>query len=277
MDDDAAFDLGAYLRRIGFEGQPAPTRETLALLIERHAAAIPFENIDVLAGRVPQLDLASLQRKLVEGRRGGYCFEQNALLFAVLERVGFAVERREARVRVGVPSDVATARTHMALRVALEGEPWHVDVGFGGLSPAAPLALDSRAPQRDAVAAYRWVDVDRDLLLQCETHEGWTDCYRVTASEPQPIDYEMANWWTATHPAAFLRRNLVVARSTPAGRLTLYNGELSLRRPASAAPQRSTLATRSDLAGALADAFGLALGEAELDAVMAIVAERSTG
>jgi N-hydroxyarylamine O-acetyltransferase len=273
--DDAPLDLDAYLRRVGFDGPLAPTHETLARLIERHAAAVPFENIDVLAGRVPQLDVASLQRKLVHGRRGGYCFEQNALFFAVLQEAGFAISRREARVRTGVASDVVTARSHMTLRVTLEGVAWHVDVGYGGLTPTAPLALDSRAPQGQGVGAYRFVEVDRDLLLQCETHDGWTDCYRVTDSEPQPIDYEMANWWVATRPDAFFQQNLLVGKSTAAGSLTLFNGELSLRRSASIPAEKSTLATRSEIADVLADGFGLALGEAELDAVVAVVTSRS--
>src|SRR3954470_17046164 len=129
--DNAPLDLDAYRRRIGFDGPLAPTRETLARLIERHAAAIPFENIDVLAGRVPRLDMASLQRKLVAGRRGGYCFEQNTLFLTALQQAGFAVNLREARVRTGVPSDVETARSHMTLCVTLEGAPWHADVGYG--------------------------------------------------------------------------------------------------------------------------------------------------
>ena len=216
MDDDASLDLDAYLRRIGFDGPLAATHATLARLIERHAAAIPFENIEVLAGRVPRLDIASLQQKLVGGRRGGYCFEQNSLLFAVLQRAGFAVTRREARVRTGVASDVETARTHMTLRVLLDSVPWHVDVGYGGLTPTVPLALDSGAPQPGALGAYRFVEVDRDLLLQCETDEGWIDCYRIAPGEPRTIDYEMANWWVATRPGAFLGENLLVGRSTAA-------------------------------------------------------------
>jgi N-hydroxyarylamine O-acetyltransferase len=274
--DDAFLDLDAYLRRVGFQGPLAPTREALDRLIEAHAAAIPFENIDVLAGRVPRLDIASLQQKLVGSRRGGYCFEQNSLLFAVLRQAGFAVSRREGRVRTGIPSEVETARTHMTLQVVLEGGPLHVDVGYGGLTPNTPLALDSRAPQGGSAGTYQFVEVDRDLLLQLETDEGWTDCYRVTASEPQTVDYEMANWWVATRPGAFLRENLLVGRATATVRMTLFNRELSLRRPRLAAPEKSTLTQRSELADVLADGFGLVLGGADLDLVMAVVSDRST-
>src|SRR4029079_15204540 len=130
-------DLGAYLRRIGFRGAPpAPdlaTREALGAL---HPASIAFENIGALVGKVPQLDATSLQAKLVDGRRGGWCFEQNHLLRSALEQIGFDVVGLEGRVRVGaVTEDDVTPRTHMALCVALQGRRWLVDVGFGGLTP----------------------------------------------------------------------------------------------------------------------------------------------
>ena len=75
-------------------------------------------------------------------------------------------------MRAGVAADVVTARTHMALRVALDGEDYLADVGFGGLAPTTPLKLRDRAVQRDAVGAYRFVDAESDLLLQCETLVG---------------------------------------------------------------------------------------------------------
>src|SRR5437899_485151 len=93
---------------------------------------------------------------------------------------------------------------------AIDLDAYRRRIGFDGLAPTTPLALASRAAQADALGAYRFVDREGDLLLQCERHGGWTDCYRITASEPRPIDYELANWWVATHPGAFLRHNLLL-------------------------------------------------------------------
>jgi len=270
-----AIDLGAYADRIGFEGPLAPTRETLARLIEAHAAAIPFENIEVLAGRVPRLDAASLEAKLVRRRRGGYCFEQNGFLLALLKQAGFDAHGLEARVRTGVPDDVITARTHMAVRVGLDGEDWLADVGFGALAPTGPLRLAERGAQRDSLSDYRFIDVDRDLLLQCRTHEGWSDCYRIAPSAPHAIDYAMANWWVATHPDAFLRHNVLVARSEPRGRLTLFNDRLSLRRSGAQPPEEQTLSTRAEFADALGDAFGLEIDTPDLEAVLATLERRA--
>ena len=91
-------DLGAYLRRVEYTGGREATRATLDALHEAHVTHIPFENLDVVLGRPIALDLASLQAKLVAGRRGGYCFEQNLLFSAVLRAFGFAVTQpRRAR------------------------------------------------------------------------------------------------------------------------------------------------------------------------------------
>lgn len=87
-------DLDAYFARIGWAGARAPTREVLAGLCLRHTASIPFENLDILLDRPIRLDLARLAEKLVTGKRGGYCFEQNALFQAVLVALGFPAGTR---------------------------------------------------------------------------------------------------------------------------------------------------------------------------------------
>ena len=273
---DPLFDFDAYARRIAFDGAGRPTLATLAQLVACHARAIPFENIEVLAGRVPDLDLASLQGKLVRATRGGYCFEQNSLLLACLRHLGYTVRPLEARVRAGVPAEVTTGRTHMALCVTLDGVDWLADVGFGGLAPTAPLALGERGEQATPTGAYRFVDADTDQLLQARTHEGWNDCYRIGPDRPQHVDREIGNWFVATNPKSMLRQNLLVARSTEAGRLRLFNHELELRAGDTDVPARRTLATRAEFADTLGNEFGLRIEDADLDAVMAILDAKRT-
>src|SRR5215471_8279450 len=90
--------LDRYLARIGHGGKIAPDLATLASLHAAHVDAIPFESFDPLLGRPVPLDLASLQAKLVDSRRGGYCFEQNLLFKAALEAIGFKVTGLTGRV-----------------------------------------------------------------------------------------------------------------------------------------------------------------------------------
>ncbi|HKX41862.1 MAG TPA: arylamine N-acetyltransferase [Burkholderiaceae bacterium] len=268
-------DLEAYLRRIAYDGPLKADRETLSRLIQHHAAAIAFENIDVLANRVPALDLPSLQRKLVHGRRGGYCFEHNGLFLACLRQIGFDARGLEGRVRAGVPTGTITGRTHMALQVSLHGEPYLADVGFGGFAPLAALAMGPARPEQRCPdgAVYRFAETDTgNLALQIQTSAGWDDCYHlVVVSTPQPIDYEIGNWYVATHPKAMLGHNLLVSRAVDGGRLTLFNHELTFRRAATDTLQQWTVRERDEFDEVLCDRFGLAVDAPDLDKVMGVL------
>jgi len=272
---DTPIDLDAYQRRIGLDlGRAPPTLATLTRLIAHHAHAIPFENIEVMAGRVPALDPAALQAKMLTQQRGGYCFEQNNLLRSVLLQLGYTVQRLEARVRAGVPADVETGRTHMALRVTIDGVDHLADVGFGGMAPVAPLQLARRDEQPASEGVYRLVEVDGELLMQARHHDGWADGYRIAAAAPHHVDYEIGNWYVATHARSMLRQNLLVARAVPGGRLTLFNRQLTLRRPETGAPIERTLATSAEIARVLADEFDLRIDAADLAAVTRIIGAR---
>ncbi|MBL8941547.1 MAG: arylamine N-acetyltransferase, partial [Myxococcales bacterium] len=134
--------LEPYFQRIGYSGPREPTLATLHAIVAAHTRTIPFENLDVLLGRPIVLDIESLLGKLVHDHRGGYCFEHNGLLLFVLEALGFEAQPLSARVRLQRPRDFTPPRTHMFVRVWLEGRPWLADVGVGGLSPPAALRLD---------------------------------------------------------------------------------------------------------------------------------------
>jgi N-hydroxyarylamine O-acetyltransferase len=128
------FRLDDYLERIGFAGKIGPDLATLAAIHAAHVNAIPFEGLDPLLRRPVKLDLVSVQEKLVDGRRGGYCFEQNTLLKAALETIGFKVTGLGGRVRwMSAPDSPLGPRTHMVLKVDLSDGPYLADVGFGAL------------------------------------------------------------------------------------------------------------------------------------------------
>src|SRR5437762_664654 len=120
----AVFDLDAYCDRIGFSGQRSPTLETLRGVHLHHTETIPFENLNPLLGWPVHLDAASLQQKLIHSGRGGYCYEQNLLFRYALETIGFKVTGLAARVMWNMPDDVVPPRTHMLLRIDLEGHTY---------------------------------------------------------------------------------------------------------------------------------------------------------
>ena len=225
-----AVDLAAYCRRIGYAGPLAPTLETLRTLQELHPAAIPFEAIDVLTGRGVDISPAAVDAKLIGAGRGGYCYEQNGLFKRVLQAIGFEVEGLIARVNWNAPVDAPTRPpSHMALRVTIDGVPWLADVGFGSCVPTAPLRLDSREPQRTAHETFRLVPAGSELQLEAEIAGRWAPVYRLLAAAQLDADYELANWYTATHPESHFRHRLIVTRTTPEARHVLLGGRLTVR------------------------------------------------
>ena len=226
------FDLDAYLRRIGYDGPRAPTLEVLRALHALHPAAIPFENLDPLLGRPVLLELDALQSKMVGRRRGGYCFEQNALFRAALEALNFAVTPLIARVVWMAPPDRPLGgRNHMLLKVDLADGSYIADVGFGGQLSSSPLKLTVGLEQTTAGAVFRLVAAGDALVLETQLPTGWTALYRFTLERAEASDYEMSNWFTSTHPTFFLTTNLLAERLTPQVRLSLFNTRLTRRYP----------------------------------------------
>ncbi|PSJ42963.1 arylamine N-acetyltransferase family protein [Allosphingosinicella deserti] len=231
-------DLEAYCARIGYSGSLTPTLETLRALHAHHIAAIPFEAIDALLDRPIDIAPASVDAKLIAGRRGGYCFEQNGLFQRVLAAMGFAVEGLIARVRWMLPPGAPPRPlTHMAMRVTIDGTPWLTDVGFGGNVLPTPIRLDIEGPQQTRHGPYRLVAFGPVTLLQARLGERWESLYDLQPLPAARSDYEVGNWFTSRHPSSHFRHQLIAAKTTPEARYNLLEGRLTVRRPGAPAEQ----------------------------------------
>jgi N-hydroxyarylamine O-acetyltransferase len=246
-------DLDAYLRRIDYTGQRQPTAALLEKLHLAHVIHIPFENLDILLDRPIRLDLESLQAKLVRARRGGYCFEQNTLLAAALEAMGFAVTRLAARVRLGTTR--VLPRTHMLLKVEAEGKGWLADVGFGGEGLLKPIPLTPGQAVQQHAWTYRVSTEGALWVLQSLHDRTWQDLYAFTLEPQFDVDYEMANHYASTYASSRFVQTLTAQRSTPDARYILRGREFSVVRGAEATCR--TLADAEELFRVLAGTFGL--------------------
>jgi N-hydroxyarylamine O-acetyltransferase len=246
-------DLDAYADRIGYEGEFRPTLAVLEALHECHARHIPFENLDILLGRPIRLDLSSLEAKLVRARRGGYCFEQNALFAAVLEQVGFLVTRLAARVRYGATH--VLPRTHMLLGVEVEGESWLADVGFGTMGLLRPVPLVPGRLSRQDPWCYQVEKDPEGYVLRGQEGDAWPDLYAFTLERQFPVDYELANYYTSTHPQSRFVQILTAQMPAPPLRYRLINRELSVISPAEKTTR--TITGDDELLEVLAKVFGL--------------------
>jgi N-hydroxyarylamine O-acetyltransferase len=218
------FRLDNYLARIGFGGPIGPDVATLAAIHAAHVNAIPFEGFDPLLRRPVKLDLASVQEKLVDSRRGGYCFEQNVLFKAALETIGFNVTVLGGRVRWMSPPDSPLGpREHMLLKVDLPEGPYLADVGFGACVLDTPLQFKTDVEQRTAMGTYRLSNADGLFSLSAKQPTGWRTAY-VFNLEPQiQSDYELGNWYTSTSPLAPFLSTLIMERVSNDKRFKLIN------------------------------------------------------
>src|SRR5882757_10904594 len=258
------FDQDAWFARIGYSGSRAPTLATLRGLVEAHSAAISYESIDVLLDRAPKLDLATLQRKMIGHRRGGYCFEQNMLFRGGLRSLGFDITSLQARVVRGLAIDAPRPMLHMVLQVNLPEGPYLADVGFGNLAPTAPLQLAADIEQDTPHEVMRFIRMGEELTLQSRLGDRWEHIYRVVLLPRVDPEYEICNWFTASHPDSPYRSNLIAARPGPnRTRVTLFNARLNVRH-ATGAVERRMLGDKNEYRDVLAETFGLSLSDEDL-------------
>jgi DNA-binding LacI/PurR family transcriptional regulator/arylamine N-acetyltransferase len=258
-------DLDAYLRRVGYSGPLEANGQTLAALHRAHVGAIAFENLDIILGRGISVDLEDVQAKLVDRRRGGYCYEHGTLFGAVAERLGFQVDRLLART--GDPAEHPRPRSHLVLRVATPGETWLADVGFGsGL--LAPLPLAETGPHRQGAWEYELRQGSGSAWrLRQSDGQSWTTILTFTEEPQHFVDIDGANYNTSTNPnSPFVQRPIVVRKDAASVR-QLLGREYSIERPGQPAERRRL--TDAEFAELLRSDFGPVLTEAEVSALVA--------
>jgi N-hydroxyarylamine O-acetyltransferase len=274
---DTIFDQKAWLQRIGYSGPVAPTLATLNRLIFAHAHSIAYETLDIMLGRPPKLDVRALQRKIIANKRGGYCFEQNMLFRAGLRSVGYKITSLQGRVVRGLAIDAPRPAIHMLLKVELPEGNYLADVGFGNLAPTSALLLAPQIEQETPHEVMRFVDVDGELTLQARLKDGWQHIYRVIPHPRYDSEYEITNWYTATHPETPYQSNIIVAKPGPSrSRITMYNARVTIR-DADGRAEKRWLADEHEFKDVLCGEFGLNMSDQEIEDCVATMKEKGTG
>jgi N-hydroxyarylamine O-acetyltransferase len=251
------FNLERYLSRIGYTGDTSVDFETLRKMMRCQLFSVPFENLDVQAGKVPSLVPEELYRKIVECRRGGYCYELNGVFAMALSTIGFSYTFVAAR-----PMTYAVRRpkTHMALIVSIDDEQWLCDLGFGGYGIREPLNLrwlDHDTRQGHDVFRLSKVS-DRDYLLQSLVDGEWKNLYEFNLCQQEWVDFEPANWLNATHPDSIFVQGLIVVMQHPSGKTILAGDRF---RSVSGGTVEERIVSREDVPELLLERFFLVAGE----------------
>jgi arylamine N-acetyltransferase len=253
-------DVQAYMNRIGYRASAPPTLDTLRALVAAHNRTIPFENLDPLLGiPVGDLSASALTDKLVQRRRGGYCYEQNGLMGYVLQQLGFGVERLAGRVVWMSTFDTLPAKTHETLSVTVPGVDgrWLVDVGFGGQTLSSPIRLEAGPVQQTRHEPYRLREHGDGYVLEAQVRNEWQPLY-MFSTRPQPqIDLEVGSWYVSTHPKSGFVTGLSAALVTDEARWNLRGRNLAIH--SSGETERIRFDTAADVLVALTERFGIDL------------------
>jgi N-hydroxyarylamine O-acetyltransferase len=265
------FRLDRYLARIGFDGPVAPDLATLRAIHAAQVDALPFEGLNPLLGLPVKLDMASLQHKLIDGRRGGYCYELNGMLRAALTAIGFKVTGLGGRVRWNAPPDSPLGpRTHMILKVDLPDGPYLADVGFGACVLDAPLWLFTGTEQQTAMGTYRLTEADGLLSLSAKRADSWRTMYVFDLAPQLPSDYELGNWYTSTSPFVPFTSTLVMERVSSDRRHKLVNRHLITEGSDGEPVSERVLGSAAELQQVLDETFGVT-PPASADEIFALI------
>lgn len=261
--------IDAYLRRLGVEQPARPTVDALRELHLRHLRTVPFENLSVHLGEEVVLDEKRLLDKVVQRRRGGFCYELNGAFGALLAALGHDVTLLAARVygdggRLGIPYD------HLVLRVrTVDGGDWLADVGFGAHCHL-PLAFGERGEQEDPGGTFRIVEAGADAAGARGGHDGaeaadldvtrnGRPVYRLEVRPRALDDFTAGAWWHSTSPASHFTRSLVCSRITEdGGRITLSGRRFTVTAPDGTRRERE-IGTDEEVLGVYRDRFGIGL------------------
>jgi N-hydroxyarylamine O-acetyltransferase len=248
-------NVPAYLDRIAYAGPVAPTLPVLRNLHRDHMLSVPFENLDIALDRKIVCDEESFFQKIVQRRRGGFCYELNGAFAALLRALGFQVTLLSARVPRDDGSD-GPEFDHLALRVDLD-EPWLADVGFGD-SFLEPLALRSGAEQSQDGWTYRVVDCGNSLCMERADRDGvWKRQYSVTMTPRSLDDFAAMCHYHQTSPESPFTRKSVCSMPTPDGRITVADRKLIFTRNGSR--EERVLASDAEWRAALKEHFDVVL------------------
>ena len=247
-----------YMRALGLQKRN-PDLGFLTDITRRHAAQLPFSSVGPLLGDELPLDIESVYQRIVVGQRGGYCFEQNSLLYEVLKELGFSVNLYLARVIYN--QEIHPGLTHRITLVKLDGKRYIVDVGFGPLGPGKPVRM-SEEETNENFRVFRVAEPDPgEFHMQTLKDGGFYSMYKFELSRYDQADCEIGHFYSHKHPAASFVNNLVVSRIMDHEIRSLRNRDF--RVITESGEQQTTIKDAAQLGAILDTQFDIKVTDAE--------------
>jgi len=251
----AMLDVRAYLDRIGYSGLIEATAENLRRLHRAHLLAVPFENLDISLARRIVVDEAATLRKILELKRGGFCYELNGAFAALLRALGFQVTFLSARVARSDGGE-GPEFDHLTLRVDLQ-QAWLADVGFGD-SFLEPLRFESEVEQSDPAGTFRLVEDGGRWHMQKQGSDGnWMAQYSFSLQPRRLEEFAAMCDVHQTSPKSSFTQKRICSRATAEGRITL--SEMKLIVTSSGGRQETAIGSEEERQRILKRDFGIHL------------------
>jgi N-hydroxyarylamine O-acetyltransferase len=249
------FSLKSYFNRIGFRYNAKADIATVTEMMRCQLFTVPFENLDVQAGKIVSLVPEDIVEKVLYRNRGGYCYEVNGLFAMALQALGIAYQFVIARPMI---YPVKKPKTHMAIVLKLDGQEWLCDLGFGSYGIRAPMRLNliDVEVKQDVDSFLLSKENGREYVLKALVDGEWASQYAFDLSPQEWIDFIPANYLNSTHPDAIFVQKLLVVLHDQAGRKILF-GDM-LKTVQNGRVEKQTIASE-DRISILSKTFGLIL------------------
>jgi len=218
-------NVDKYLERINYKGSTSPNLVNLKAIHKNHLSSIPFENLDIHSKMKIVLDQNSVEQKILNSFRGGYCYELNGLFNSFLSELGYNTKMVSARVNNGKGS-WGEEFDHLAIIVELD-ELWLVDVGFGD-SFLEPITLQLNKGQKNLNGMFKISKHDDDYLKMSKSPDDskYEDEFIFTLKERAWSEFERMNNYHQTSPDSHFTRGKICSIAKEGGRVTLSDTKL---------------------------------------------------
>jgi len=219
------FVIADYCQRIGISGELKNDALTLATIMRAQLRAVPFENLDVQAGKIVSINPEDIVEKIVYQKRGGYCYEVNSLFAMALTELGFEYDIIGARPMF---YPFRRPKSHMVLVVKIGSERWLCDTGFGSFGLRAPIELKQLGQiiKQDNETFMLDKNERGEFVLKVLVKGEWANQFGFDLQPMEMIDFMPVNYYNSTHPdAVFVQRYLVMLQRAD-GRTLLSGNQL---------------------------------------------------
>ncbi|WP_420321369.1 arylamine N-acetyltransferase family protein [Flagellimonas sp.] len=222
-------DVEKYLERIHFSQSIKIDRDTLSLLQKSHLLSVPFENLDIHYGIPIELDIQRIYHKIMENKRGGFCYELNGLFNSLLNGIGFKSKLVSART-YGKDQQYSPEYDHLALIVHLDNEDILVDVGFGKFSfEPLPIRLDTIISDTYGDFVFDKYNATH-IRINEKTKDKSTPQYIFSKKERELLEFKRRCEFHQKSKDSHFTQKKVISIAKENGRITLNNTQLKISR-----------------------------------------------